>query len=260
MVISVFNLPADTFGSFTGQVQAGVVSQNSLVTPLAPLSPPLDPLAALRRIETSSVVQLSSFGQVKSSLADIQNKARALLTVSKSPNLADFKVVVQAFVQSLNSIRKTVSDLTSEKGALNGDSRPSQALSDINKAVDGPNGSAISALKDLGISQQGNGAYSVDQKQLEKAFQDNPQNASSVIADLASRVTQATDKQLSVSGVIGKKVKDLSARVSEFGNIRNTAQGYLDATKGLQQSLTNLFTGGYTARNAIAAYTSVASF
>lgn len=255
MVISVVNLPSDAFGSFTGQVQANVVSQNSSVTRLAPLSPPQDPVAALRRIEIGSVVQLSSFGQVRSSIADIQNKARALLTVNQSPNLSDFKGIVQAFVQSLNSIRKAVSNL-----ALSGDSWSGETLDGISKALDGSNGGTFSALKELGISQQDNGTFSVDQKQLEKAFQENPQGALSVVSDIADRVTKATDKQLSSIGIGGKKTNNLSARISESGNIRNTARSYPDAQKSSQQSLAVLLPGGYAARNAMATYASVASF
>ncbi|MDO8465424.1 MAG: flagellar filament capping protein FliD [Gallionella sp.] len=261
MVISI-NYPLSTaIGAYTSQGQADAVSQSSLITQQSPLtSITLDPLSALRRIETSTVTQLSSYGQVKSSLADLQDKARALKNISQPPTLSEFKVVVQAFVQSFNSITQTVNNLTSKKGALNTENRPSQALNDIRKAVGGPKGSALSSLKELGISQQADGKFAINQKQFEKSFKDNPEDALSMISDLASRVTQATDKLLSDKGAIGKKVNDLSARVNELEDAYSAVQGYLGTQQKPQQSPVAQPADGYTARNAIAAYTSVASF
>lgn len=261
MVISI-NYPLSVaIGAYTNQGQADAVSQSSLITQQSPLTPiTLDPLSALRRIETSTVTQLSAYGQMKSSLADLQDKARALKNISQPPTLSEFKVVVQAFVQSLNSINKTISGLTSKKGALNTEDRPNQALNDIRKAVSGTKGSARSSLKELGISQEADGKFAIDQKQLEKSFKDSPEAALSTISDLASRVTQATDKLLSDKGGIGEKINDLAARVGELENAYDAVQGYLGTQQKPQQSPVAQPTSGYTARNAIAAYTSIASF
>jgi flagellar capping protein FliD len=261
MVISI-NYPLSTaIGAYTSQARADTVSQSSLVTQQSPLtSITLDPLAALRRIETSTVTQLSSYGQVKSSLADLQDKARALKNLSQPPTLLDFKGVVQAFVQSFNSVTQTVSNLTSKKGALNTENRPSQALNDIRKAAGGPKGNALSSLKELGISQQTDGTFAIDRKQLEKSFKDNPKDALSTVSGLASRVTQATDKLLSDKGSIGKKVNDLSARVNELEDAQSTVQGYLDTRQKPEPAPAIQPTGGYTARIAVDAYVSVASF
>ena len=220
-----------------------------------------NPLSTLQSKEKSALTQLSAFGQVKSSLADLQNKAEALKSFSKPPTFSDFQVVVQGFVQSVNSLNKTVSALTSKQGVLNADSRSGQALNSVNKAIDGANGGGLSGLQKMGISQQANGTFSVNQKQLEKSFQDNRPGALSTICDLANRVTQATDKQISSNGFIGKKVNDLSARVNDLENTRSTAQGYLNTQKNTQQFIAVQFptVGGSTARNAVAAYSSIAS-
>lgn len=261
MVISInYPLPTD-ISSYTSQGRADAVAKSSLVTQQSPLtSITLDPLTALRRLEISTVTQLSSYGQIKSSLADLQDKARALKNISQPPTLSEFKGVVQAFVQSFNSISQAVSNLTSKKGALNTEKRPSQALNDIRKAVAGPDGNALSSLKKLGISQQTDGTFAVDQKKFEKSFLDNPKDALSTISDLADRVTQATDKQLSDSSGINKKVVDLGARVSELGNAYNTVRGYLDTQQKSAQPPADQLTSSYTASNAIATYASVASF
>lgn len=261
MVISI-NYPISTaISSYTSQGQADAVSQSSLVTQQSPLnSITLNPLAALQRVAASTVTQLSSYGQVKSSLADLQDKARALKNISQPPTLSEFKGVVQAFVQSFNSINQTVGNLTSKKGALSGDNPSSKALNDIRKAVAGTDGSALSSLKELGISRQTDGTFAVDKKQFEKAFQDNSKNALSTISDLADRVTQAADKLLSDKSSISKKVNDLGTRASEIENAYSAVQGYLGTQQKSPPSPIVQPTGGYTARNAVATYASVASF
>lgn len=261
MVISVNYPLSAAIGAYTSEARADTVSQSSLVTQQSPLtSIALDPLSALRRIETSTVTQLSSYGQVKSSLADLQDRARALKNINQPPTLSDFKGVVQAFVQSFNSITQTVNNLTSKKGALNTESRPNQALNDIRKAASGTKGNALSSLKELGISQQTDGTFAIDHKQLGKSFKDNQKDTLSAVSDLASRIMQATDKLLSDKGAIGKKVNDLSARVNELEDAQNTVQGYLDTRQKPKQSPAIQPVGGYTARVAIDAYVSVASF
>ncbi len=247
MAISSVNLSPNTIGTPTSQVQVGFDPQN--------------PLTTLQHKEDSAIAQLSAFGQVKASIADLQSKAQSLKNFSKPPTFGDLQVVVQGFVQSFNSLNKNISQLGSKQGALSADSRPGQALNNIRQAVAGANQSGLSALQKMGISQQANGTFSINQKQLEKSFQDNRPSALSTIFDLANRVTQATDKQLSANGSIGKKVNDLSVRINELENTRNTAQGYLDTQKNSQQFMAAQFpsTGSYAARNAVATYFSVAS-
>lgn len=247
MVISSVTLSPNTISTPTSQVAAAFDPQN--------------PLSTLQSKENNTVAQLSTLSQVKSSLADLQNKAQALKNFSKPPTFGDFQLVVQGFVQSFNTLNKNAGALTSKQGAPNPDNRSRQALSNVNKAIDGANAGGFSALQKMGISQQANGTFAINQKQLEKSFQDNRPGALSTIFDLANRVTQAADKQISPNGYIGKKVNDLSARVNEFEKTRSTAQGYLDTQKNSQQFVAAQFpaTGSNAARNAVATYFSVAS-
>ena len=247
MTISIVGLSSNTTSTSTSQVPAGFDPQS--------------PLSTLQSTEKSALAQLSSLGQAKSSLADLQNKAGALKNFSKPPTFADFQVVVQGFVQSFNSLNKNVSTLASKQDALNADSRSGQALNSISKAIVGANGSGLSGLQKMGISQQANGTFSINQNQLAKSFQDNRPGTLSTIFDLANRVTQATDKYISANGLIGKQVDNLSARVNDLENMRSKPQGHLDTQKINQQFTTAQppGTGGLTARKAVATYTSVAS-
>ena len=247
MDIAIAGLSPKTTSTSTSQVSAGLDPQN--------------PLSTLQSKEKSALAQLSSLGQVKSSLADLQNKAGALKNFGKPPTFADFQVVVQGFVQSLNSLNKNISALTSKQGALNADNHSGQALNSVNNAIAGANGSGLSSLQKMGISQQANGTFSINQNQLAKSFQDNRPGTLSAIFDLSNRVTQATDKYISANGFIGKQVDNLSARVNDLENMRSKPQGSLDTQKITQQFTTAQApsTGGFTVRKAVATYTSIAS-
>lgn len=244
MTISIVGLSSNTINTSASQGAAVFDARN--------------PLSTLQNKESSAVAQLSALGQVRASLSDLQSKAGALKIFSKSPTFADFQVVVQGFVQSVNSLSKNLSALTSKQSALNADSRSGQALNSVSKAISSANESGLSSFQKMGISQQANGTFFINQKQLEKSFQDNRTGVLSAISDLANRVTQAADKQIPTNGSIGKKVNDLSARVNVLENTRSSAQSHLETQKTSPQSLP-ANTGGYAVRNAVATYSSVAS-
>lgn len=241
MITSINYLPSNAVGTSAAQTGSGSRT----------------PLASPQFNEGGAVAQLSALGQVKSSLADLQNKAQALKSFSKPPTLEDFKVVVQGFVQSFNSISKSVKELTSKQSTLGTDSRPVHALNDVRKAVNGDNGNTFTSLQKLGISQQADGVFSINQKQLDKSFQDNRSGVLSAASDIADRVTLVTGQQLSSNGIIGKKANDFSVRATEPGNTRSKAQGYLNTQESSPQSPAVQLTS--TGGNAAAAYSSVAS-
>ena len=247
MTISIVGLSSNATSTSTSQVPAGFDPQS--------------PLSILQNKEDSALAQLSSLGQVKFSLADLQNKAGALKNFSKPPTFADLQVVVEGFVRSFNSLNKNVRALTSKQGAFNADNRSGQALNSVNNAIAGANGNGLFALQKMGISQQANGTFSINQNQLAQSFQDNRPDTLSTIFDLANRVTSATDKYISANGLIGKRVDNLSARVNDLENMRSKPQGNLDTQKIIQQFTTAQApsTSGFTVRNAVATYTSVAS-
>jgi len=248
MVISGINTLPNTTSAPASQAQAGLDPQN--------------PPSTLQSSKNSVVAQLSAFGQVKASLADLQNKAQALKNFSKPPTFTDFQLVVQGFVQSFNSLNKNVSTLTSKQGALNADSHSGQALNNVRQAVAGANQNTFSSLQKMGISQQANGTFSINQNQLAKSFQDNRSGSLSTVFSLANRVTQATDKYISANGLIGKQVDNLSARVNDLENMRNKSQNYLDTQKIIQQFTKAQApnTNDFVVRKAVATYASVASF
>lgn len=245
MITLISYLPNATSTSAPAQEQAGGGSQNVLTTPQSK--------------EASAVVQLSAFGQVKSSLADLQNAATALKALNRPPNFSDFQAVVQSFVQSYNSLNKSVSDATVKQAALASDHRSKQALNEIRKATLGSNQSSVAAMQGLGVVQQANGTLAINQPQLERKFQDNGSSAVATLVDLSNRVSITTNTQLSDNWVIGKAENDLSARVGSFGNPHSAVPSNLETPKPPQQSVPVQSATGSAVRNAVTTYAGVAA-
>lgn len=246
MITSISYLPNAVSTSVAAQARVGAGSQN--------------PLASLQNRESSAIAQLSAYGQVKSSLADLQNRANALKTLNQPPTFLDFQAVVQSFVQSFNALSNTVRDATAKQAVLASDNRSRQALNEVRKATFGGNQSAVAAMNNLGVVSQANGAVAINPKQLEKNFQENRPEAVATLVDLANRVSITTNKQLADNGVVGKTVNDLSARVGLPGSARSAVQGYLEtqATPPQQPVSVQLVTAS-VARNAVVTYAGVAA-
>ena len=204
MAISISYLPSNAISAYISQSQVGVASQNATTTQADPLATAQSTSASSQTASSQSssasvITQLSVAGQVKSSLADLQDKAVALKSISKSPNISDFQVVVQGFTQAFNSLNNSLKELSSKQSAPRTDNFSRQTLQDVRKAAAGDNGNALTSLQKLGISPQPNGTLSVNQNQLAKSFKENPAGTLSTITDFAKRIAQTVNNQLSNS-------------------------------------------------------------
>lgn len=241
MITSISYLPNAVNSSSAAQAQADVSSQN--------------PVTTQSNIQSSAIAQLSSFGQVKSSLADLQNKATALKALNQPPTFSDFQGVVQSFVQSFNALNQTINNASAKQAVLEADNPAKQALNEIRKATFESNQGGSSFMKGLGILQQENGALAINQPQLEKKFQDNVPLAVVTLADVSNRVSDTVKTQLSDNGFIGRAANDLSSRISAPGS----AIPVKAATNPLPQSVPAQPATGSAVRNAVTTYAGVAA-
>lgn len=168
MAIAGINLSPNLIGTQLSQFQADMDARN--------------PASASRSAGEGVVAQFSVFGQFQASLADLQSRAQALKDSSKPPTFQDLQVVVQGFVQSLNSLRENASRL-------------GQAEDGVRKAVNGDDKDTLAALQEAGVSQRADGLFSVDDRQLEKRFQDDRSDALSGMLVATERFVRAADKQ-----------------------------------------------------------------
>jgi flagellar capping protein FliD len=249
MAISGISNSIASVGAYESQAQSADAQNSS-------------PLTTLQQKQSAVQAQLSSIGRVTSSLADLQAKAQALKDFSKSPTVNDYKGVVQAFVQSFNNLSKIADEAAAQKqNASNADLRVSQAVNEVRNAISGVGDTTTGSVRKLGIERQKDGTFAMNQKTLDQAFKMDQTGFLNTLSDAADRVGKTIDKQLSSSGIIGRKVQDLSVRGNELENSRSVSQTQLDRQKTFQQRLATQLAnvGGYGARNAVTTYFNVAS-
>ncbi len=235
MVISISYLPSNAVSAYiSSQAQTGAASQNATTQ--------TDPLVASQSTSTtqqtdtapissaSVITQLSIPGQVKSTLADLKDQAVALTSISKSPNISDFQVIVQGFTQTFNSISKSLKELASRQSTPSTDNRPAQALNDVRKAAAGNN--ALTSLQTVGITPQANGTLSIDKNQLAKSYQNNPAETLATISNLANRIAQAADNNLSGNATNSQTAGgETSAPAAQRANDAQFTGGTTDADR-----------------------------
>lgn len=175
MAIAGINLSPNLIGTQISQFQADIGARS--------------PVAASRGVEEGVVARFSVFGQFQASLADLQSKAQSLKDLSKPPTLQDLQVVVQGFVQSLNSLRESASRLGQAEDGVR------KAVDGVRRAVDGGDEGALAALQEAGVSQRADGLFSVNDQQLEKRFQDDRSGALSGMLGAAGRFVRVADEQ-----------------------------------------------------------------
>lgn len=204
-------------------------------------------------------VQLSAFGQIKSSYADIQSAAKSLSAPGKSSTTEDTTKTVQAFAEAFNKATQTVDTALKGNGktagALAGDVRANLAGFDLKKIV--TNGSNTTDLKKIGISVKQDGTLSVDTKALQGAIQSNPDSVRATLARVGAQAEQVTGKELANTGNLGNAVNTLSSRSKNL-ETRATEQKKLASASlnSIQQQTASL---GNNSAGGIAAYTQMFS-
>jgi len=163
-------------------------------------------------------VQLSAFGQVKSSYVDVQSAGKTLSTPAKISTVEDATKAVQSFADAFNKATSVVNTAIKgdgkTPGALAGDAHASLASFDLKKVVTSGNNTAD--LKKIGVSVNKDGTLSVDAKALQSAMQANPSSVQDTLARVGAQAVQVSQKELANTGNIGGAVNTLSTRAKSL--------------------------------------------
>lgn len=193
--------------------------------------------AASKRIAqqiSSTDVQLSSYGQIKSGFTSVQASGKALSSLSKDATASDVSKAAQNFVNAFNTTATAVSS------AINGNGKTAGALSNDNLARIASNdlrrtsmsGTGVADLQKIGISIGQNGTLSVDVKALESATKANPDAVKSTLTKLGQQASATATQELSSNGAVGSAVNSLSNR----SRVLATQQKQQDNLAAISQS------------------------
>ena len=202
----------------------------SAVTP-----PPADPLRqafekAGTRIQEqlrSNEAQLSSYGKLKSSLAQAESTGRALAATNQSTSPTAFKEKVQALVKTYN---ETI--VAGKSTSVAGQS----AASDLRRALSSD--SARADLRNMGIIQQADGTLKFENKRFEATQQATPNEALLTSAQRVGTLVEKTSTQSLANGSpINTAVNKLNTRAAALEERQNTQQEQTNAAlQSIQQA------------------------
>lgn len=254
-----------------GSPQRTGVRHLSILPPISPLG--LSGTSALRPVSTnfaataaslslfsgsSTIVDLSSFGQLLSAVANFENRLSVLRPGSSNSGIGqnfgtDFGSLAaetQYFVDSFNNLQGSLGELNFPFGTVPASSPAAQLSGDLQARVDEAfdNGeSAFTQLSDLGIELRPSllpgvgGGLSIDMEALRSAFEADPEGSFSLLARAADAfATLATEFTASSDGTTS-----LLAAQLQFSSLQLTLglfDGSNDASQSGFQNLNDLLT------------------
>lgn len=170
---------------------------------------------------SSTEVRLSAFGQLRSSVAQLQESAAALANNANGANTVPPADAADAsrsaatrFVNAFNQARSTANQVTqSSSSALAGDGRAAIAASQLSRTL---SDDSRQQLRNIGINANPDGTLGIDQQRFNQALQDNAQGVGDALARVGAQVQQSTTRQLDDAGAINRSIDTLSARASQL--------------------------------------------
>jgi hypothetical protein len=140
-------------------------------------------------------VQLSVYGLIKSSFAEVQSAGQSLSMAGKASTTEDSTKAVQSFADAYNNAAKTVS-AAAQSGT---DAQVNLAAVDLGRVVSSGNNAAD--LKRAGVNVAQDGTLSVDTQTLQGALQINPDAVLATLTQVGAQAAQVAGNVL--SGNIG---------------------------------------------------------
>lgn len=201
-----------------------------------------------QQVDATSV-QLSPFGQVKSSYVDVQSAGRTLTTPAKTSTVEDATKAIQSFANAYNNATRIINTT----GNSTGDEYANLASSSLKNVVASGNNTAD--LQNIGVSVNQDGTISVDAHLLQSAMQANPGSVQDTLAKVGALAVQASQQEL--TGTVGGAGNPLSTRAKNPGAKATVPQKLAaDSQITAQQQTENV---GNNATGGIAAYTQMIS-
>lgn len=207
---------------------------------------------------------LSAGTQTTDSNTGVTTFSGADSTVTVASNSSGLQTSLQSFVDSYNSLVKTINSLTTATAdpktgqltvaaAYTGDSMPRNLLSDLRQQLVSPGpGSALSVLSQLGVNTtQSDGTLSIDQTKFTAAMTKNlGGDIQALFSDttkgLTTRMTSVLTPYTQTGGILDNRTTQLNKQQDEVDKQK-------DALDLLTTNLTSSMTAKYNAMDSVVA-------
>lgn len=155
--------------------------------------------------------QLSSFGKLKSSFADVQGAAKALASPKTGATDADISKAAADFVKAFNSALATAKTNQSQATSSPEVTGARRAETDLRRVL-GTDSSLSSSLKGMGITQQADGSLALDATKFQAAVQTNGTALRATVAKLGQQGQAMATRELADTGNVGSALKALNSQ------------------------------------------------
>jgi hypothetical protein len=211
--------------------------------------------AGLQKIETRlqsevdvTSAQLSSFGQLQSSVSSVQMAAKSLGSVTAKSSTADVKTAADKFVSTFNAAISAAKTTANVPGEMASTQRATRVGRDLGGAVS-DNTATFDALKNIGFNMQSDGTVTLDAKKFEAAQKADLTSVKSTLANLGQQVDKTATQELATSGNVGHSMTWLNQRAAILQNQKSMVAA-------LQQTATQSNTHSMYGSFGLPAYTS----
>lgn len=204
----------------------------------------------------SSVVRISARGHALMSLDSLQATAEAIKNSNVPPTLTDFKVLVNGVVSSLNAIRKSAAALATSQSTVNSTVHKRQEVIDN---FSSKNKVSAVALRGIGVVRQDNGEFSVNSKQLVKAFNNDGKGAFATLTEFVKKVSGDSAESDSAQSVRGSEKNKGHGKEKNKGVPDSATQYNAQAGSTTNSDVQSGLVVGLVAKSAVTAYSAIAS-
>jgi len=164
---------------------------------------------------------LSSLGKLKSSVADTQSAAQVLAGFSVTTTAEQMKVGIAQFVSAFNATVESSKYVSATAGGNTEVPAATRVGHDLNRVINGNNGTLADTLSKLGVSVESNGELSFDSQKFDTQ-QQTDNGGLAVLQKLGQVIDKITTKELSSNGAMGRSITSLHRRADVLKVRQNT--------------------------------------
>jgi hypothetical protein len=186
----------------------------------------------------SSITFISQSGQARLSLDSFQALATAIQSLNVPPTVSDFEVAVLGVVSGLNGLRLSLANAAVSNANYREQQKADKALA----AMDQDSKDSVDALQKVGITRQADGSYSIDQKQLDQAYNQDPNAAYATLTTFAAQQSQAATSTDASKAQAASNAANAANTALQAAQVASQAAG--QAAHPVQQAATTNFATG----------------
>ena len=193
----------------------------------------------LQTDQSSTTTQLSSFGLLKSAVAQNQGSAQAMMNLTSSSSTSDVTTAMGNFFNDYNSAITAAGNAAATPGSAAGVMGAQGVSRDMQWALNSQP-DVIDAMKTVGLTLQSDGTLQQNASTFSAAESSNPAGVQQAMATIGNAINTVATQELGSTGAVGSTIANLTQH-----NTTVTAE---------QQAMTNLETQlGITSPTATAA-------